>query len=145
MSVRAFLDTNIFVYAADVYAADKGDDKKRATADALIGRAIDRNTGVVSYQVVQEFLNVALKKFVVPLTTEQARLYLGAVFRPLFAVQPSMGLFSDALDIRSRHRLSWYDSLIVAAAAEAGCSVLYTEDLSHGAKINGVQIENPFL
>src|ERR1700683_2348377 len=140
MSVRAFLDTNIFVYAVD-----RADGKKRATADALIGRAIDRKTGVVSYQVVQEFLNIALKKFVVPFTAEQARLYIGAVFRPLFAVQPSMGLFSDALDIRSRHRLSWYDSLIVAAAAEAGCSVLYTEDLSHGAKINGVLIQNPFL
>jgi predicted nucleic acid-binding protein len=140
MSVRAFLDTNIFVYAAE-----PGDRKKQAAADALIGRMIDRKTGVVSYQVVQEFLNVALKKFVVPFTAEQARLYIGAVFRPLFAVQPSMGLFSDALDIRSRHRLSWYDSLIVAAAVEAGCTVLYTEDLSHGTKINGVQITNPFL
>jgi predicted nucleic acid-binding protein len=140
MSVRAFLDTNIFVYAVD-----HGDNKKRATADALIGRAIDRKTGVVSYQVVQEFLNVALKKFVVPFTAEQARLYIGVVFRPLFAVQPSMGLFSDALDIRSRHRLSWYDSLIVAAAVESGCAVFYTEDLSHGTKINGVRIENPFL
>ena len=140
MSVRAFLDTNVFVYAVD-----QGDKQKKATADALIGRAIDRKTGVVSYQVVQEFLNVALKKFVVPLTTEQARLYIGVVFRPMFAVQPSMGLFSDALDIRSRHRLSWYDSLIVAAAVEAGCSVLYSEDLSHGTKINGVRIENPFL
>ena len=100
---------------------------------------------MVSYQVIQEFLNVALTKFAVPLTTEQARLYIGAVFRPLFAVQPSMGLFSDALDIRSRHRLSWYDSLIVGAAVEAACSVLYTEDHSHGTKINGVRIENPFL
>jgi predicted nucleic acid-binding protein len=88
---------------------------------------------------------VALKKFAVPFTAEQARLYIGAVFRPLFAVQPSLGLFSDALDIRSRHKLSWYDSLIVAAAVEAGCGVLYTEDLRHGMKINGVQIENPFL
>lgn len=140
MSVRPFLDTNIFVYAVD-----RSDGKKQATADGLIGRAIDRKNGVVSYQVVQEFLNVALKKFVVPLTHEQARLYIAAVFRPLFAVQPSLGLFSDALDIRSRYRFSWYDSLIVAAAVEAGCSVLYTEDLTHGQKINGVRIENPFL
>jgi predicted nucleic acid-binding protein len=140
MSVRAFLDTNLFVYAVE-----PGGGKKRATADALIGRAIDRKTGVISYQVVQEFLNVALKKFAVPFTAEQARLYIGAVFRPLLAVQPSMGLFSDALDIRSRHRLSWYDSLIVAAAVESGSSVLYTDGLSHGTKINGVRSENPFL
>jgi len=140
MSVRAFLDTNIFVYAVD-----QGAGKKQTIADALIARAIDRRDGVVSCQVVQEFLNVALGKFKVPLTAEQARLYVSSVFRPLLAVQPSLGLFSDAIDIRSRHKLSWYDSLIVAAAVEAGCSVLYTEDLSHGMKINGVQIENPFL
>lgn len=140
MSVRAFLDTNIFVYAVD-----RGDMNKQKAADSLIGRMIDRRSGVVSYQVVQEFLNVALRKFVVPFTAEQARLYLGTVFRPLLAVQPSLGLFSDAIDIRSRHKLSWYDSLIVAAAIEADCSVLYSEDLSHGMKINGVQIENPFL
>jgi predicted nucleic acid-binding protein len=140
MSVRAFLDTNIFVYAVD-----HGSGKKQAAAEALIGRMIERKTGVVSYQVIQEFLNVALKKFTVPFKVEQARLYLGAVFRPLFAVQPSLALYSEALDIRSRHRLSWYDSVIVAAAVEAGCTVLYTEDLKHGAKINGVRIENPFL
>ena len=147
MSVRSFLDTNIFVYAVGSLprTGNRGDVKKKAIADALIGRTIDRRNGVVSYQVVQEFLNVALKKFEVPLTDEQARLYIGTVFRPLFAVQPSLGLFSDALDIRTRHRLPWYNSLIVAAAVEGGCSVLYTEDLSHGMKINGVRIENPFL
>jgi predicted nucleic acid-binding protein len=140
MSVRSFLDTNIFVYAVDPSGGNK-----RTIADTLIGQTIDRRNGVVSYQVVQEFLNVALKKFAVPFTAEQARLYISAVFRPLFAVQPSLGLFSDALDIRVRYQLSWYDSLIVAAAVEAGCSTLYTEDLSHGMKINGVLIQNPFL
>jgi|ERR1700678_2724717 predicted nucleic acid-binding protein len=140
MNARAFLDTNIFVYAVD-----QGESHKRTIADALIGRTIERRNGIVSYQVVQEFLNVALKKFEVPLTNEQARLYIATVFRPLFAVQPSLRLFNDAIDIRTRHQLSWYDSLIVAAAVEGGCSVLYTEDLSHGMKINGVKIENPFL
>jgi predicted nucleic acid-binding protein len=48
------------------------------------------------------------------------------------------------MEIRTRHRISWYDSLIVAAAVEGGCSVLYSEDLSHGMKIRGVTIENPF-
>ena len=73
-------------------------------ADALIGRVIHRKNGVVSYQAIQEFLNVALNKFEVPLTVEQARLYIGAVFRPLLAVQSSLGLFSDALDIHSWRR-----------------------------------------
>lgn len=140
MNARPFLDTNIFVYSVD-----QGEPHKRPIADALIARTIERRNGIVSYQVVQEFLNVALKKFEVPLTNEQARLYISTVFRPLFAVQPSLRLFNDAIDIRTRYRLSWYDSLIVAAAVEGGCSVLYTEDLRHGMKINGVKIENPFL
>jgi predicted nucleic acid-binding protein len=54
-------------------------------------------------------------------------------------------LFSDAIEIRARYRLAWYDSLIVAAAVEAECGVLYSEDLKHGMEINGVRIENPFL
>jgi predicted nucleic acid-binding protein len=54
-------------------------------------------------------------------------------------------LFREALTIYKRHKLSWYDSLIMAAAVEAGCSVIYTEDMHHGAKIGGVRIENPFL
>jgi predicted nucleic acid-binding protein len=136
---RAFLDTNIFIYAAGQEGGAKS-----SIAEQLIDNMIDRGTGVISYQVVQEFLNVALKKFVHPLTDEQARLFISTTFRPMLAVQSSLGLYGEALAVSSRHQLSWYDSLIIAAAAEARCSVLYTEDLQHGAKIAGVRIENPF-
>jgi predicted nucleic acid-binding protein len=139
MSDRIFLDTNIFVYSVDAATGAKA-----AIADNLIRRALAEQNAWISYQVIQEFLNVALRKFQVPLPVEQARRYLTTVFRSLGVVHSSLGLFSEATEICSRHRLSWYDSLILAAATEAGCSVLYTEDLQHGAKLNGILIENPF-
>jgi predicted nucleic acid-binding protein len=59
-------------------------------------------------------------------------------------IPSSLGLFSDAMGVRDRYRISWYDSLIVAAAAMAGCNKLLTEDLQDGATLAGVRIENPF-
>ena len=140
MNGRSFLDTNVFVYDIDA-AAPKA---KRTVAYSLIRDALTQHRTVISYQVIQEFMAVAIRKFPSSVTLPDARRYLEAVLKPMLAVHSSVELFQDALDICSRYQLSWYDSLIVAAASEASCSVLYTEDLQHGAKINGVRIENPF-
>jgi len=139
MSGRAFLDTNIFIYSFD-----RTDPPKARLAQQIITDHAARGNGVISFQVVQEFFNVAFRKFQPALRPEEATNYLLTVLRPFLAVDSSIGLYSAALAIRLRYQLSWYDSLIVAAASEASCSVLYTEDLQHGAKINGVKIENPF-
>jgi predicted nucleic acid-binding protein len=139
MSDRVFLDTNIFVYAVD-----EPTNPKSAIADRLIADGLGMQNAVVSYQVVQEFLNVVLTKFARPMPAEQAARYMTTVFRGLHMIHSSLGLFSDAMDVRTRHRISWYDSLIVAAASMAGCKRLYTEDLQDGATIAGVRIENPF-
>lgn len=140
MSGKSFLDTNVFVYDVDKSAPRE----KRAVARGLIRDALEQRRGVVSYQVIQEFLNVATRKFSHPLAIPDARNYVTVVFQPLLAVQPSLDLFHEALDIGARYRISWYDSLILAAASKAKCTVLYSEDLSHGTKINGVRVENPF-
>jgi predicted nucleic acid-binding protein len=140
MNGKSFLDTNIFVYDIDADAPKA----KKKIADHLIRDALTKHRSVVSYQVIQEFLAVAIRKFPASITVPDARRYLETVLKPMLSVHSSIELFHEALDIGVRHQLSWYDSLIVAAAAEAGCSVLYTEDLRHGAKINGVKIENPF-
>ena len=140
MSDRNFLDTNIFVYAVTVDGGEQS-----SIAEQLVERSLESHDAVISYQVVQEFLSVVLTKFKVPLPVDQVRRYVATVFREMHMVHSSLGLFSEAIDIRGRHRLSWYDSLIVAAAVEAKCTVLLTEDLQHGAKIEGVRIENPFL
>src|SRR5271168_2278018 len=140
MSAKYFLDTNIFVYSFDL--ADAG---KREIATKLIEKALRSGQGVVSYQVVQEFFNVALRKFKNPLDARQCDLYLDSVFVPLIAVHSSIQLFERALETMPKLRMSWYDSLILAAAAEAGCSLLYSEDLQHGRKIGDVEIRNPFI
>jgi predicted nucleic acid-binding protein len=140
MSARFFLDTNIFVYAFDARAP-----AKRKRAMALIRDAGDTGNGVVSYQVVQEFFNVALRKFSVPMSAAEAEQYLMTVFRPLLAVHSSPALYLNAIEIAGRYRLRWFDSLIVAGAIESDCQVLFSEDLQHGQKIGAVRIENPFL
>ena len=139
MSGRFFLDTNIFVYTFDATAPAKA-----ARAKELVYRALKTKIGVVSYQVVQEFFNVAMRRFESPLTAAEADQYLAATFRPLLAVHSSPALFSEALRLGSKFRLAWYDSLIVAAAIEAQCDTLYSEDLQHGQRLESVTVTNPF-
>jgi predicted nucleic acid-binding protein len=140
MNARFFLDTNIFVYSFDRSSAAKS---RRAVQ--LIREAVTTRKGVVSYQVVQEFFNLALRRFAQPMTVSEAEQYLSSVFRPLLAVQSSPALISEALRLTGKHRLSWYDALIVAAAIEGGCGVLYSEDLQHGQHFGELRIENPFV
>jgi predicted nucleic acid-binding protein len=71
--------------------------------------------------------------------------YLDTVFRPMLRVHSSPALYARALALHSRYRLSWYDSLIVCAAIEAECGILYSEDLQHGQRFETLQIQNPFL
>ncbi|MGC2450084.1 MAG: PIN domain-containing protein [Candidatus Sulfotelmatobacter sp.] len=139
MSGRFFLDTNVFVYTFDPDARPKS-----RKAAQLIERAADSGEGIVSYQVVQEFFNVAFRRFSPAMSTAEAEQYLITVFRPLLAVHSSPSLYLSALRITSQHKLSWYDSLIVAAALESECNVLYSEDLQDGRRIENLRIQNPF-
>jgi len=141
MSVdRVFLDTNIFVYASDRRHAGKS-----RRAEELIVETIDRQSGVVSYQVLQEFFNVALTRFAKPMTVAEAERYLSSIFQPLFTVQSSPALLVEALRIRDRYRLSWYDALIVAAAVGADCAILCSEDLQDGQRFGSTRVKNPFV
>jgi predicted nucleic acid-binding protein len=139
MSGRFFLDTNVFVYAFDANSP-----KKSAQSNKLIRSAIETRGGIVSYQVVQEFFHVALRRFAKPMSTADAEQYLSTTFRPLLSVHSSPALYGEALRIAARFRLRWYDSLIVASAIEGQCDVLYSEDFPHGQQFSGVTISNPF-
>jgi predicted nucleic acid-binding protein len=139
MSAKYFLDTNIFIYSLDATVPAKA---RRATS--LIREGLDTGNGIVSYQVVQEFFNVSLRGFAKPMSVFAAEEYLNTTFRPLLAVHSSPALFISALQIYAQHHFSWYDSFIVAAAKEAGCSVLYSEDMEHGQRIGELRMENPF-
>lgn len=140
MSGRFFLDTNLFIYTFDDSAPAKA---KKATE--LIRRASNTGEGIVSYQVVQEFFNVAIRRFSRPMTLAEAEQYLITVFRPLLAVHSSPALYVEALRLSANHNLAWYDSLIVAAALEGQCDVLYSEDLQHGQRIEDLRVKNPFV
>ena len=139
IKAKYFLDTNIFVYSFDA-----GNPYKAKQATTLIRRAITSRQGIVSDQVVQEFFNVALRRFGNPMTQGDAEQYLGTVFRPLLAVHSSVALFQEAMALLSRYRLSWYESLIVAAAQVGECEILYSEDFRHGLKFGKLRVQNPF-
>ncbi len=140
MSDRFFLDTNIFVYSFDQSAPAKA-----TRAAQLIREALTTQKGVISYQVVQEFFNVALRRFSKPMQASDAGQYLIAVFRPLLAVHSSQALYAEALFLYAQNHLSWYDSLIVSAAIQARCEILFSEDLQHGQRFGSLQVRNPFL
>ena len=139
MNAESFMDTNIFVYQLE-----RLDVRKADIADKLIEHGIDTQTACISFQVVQECLNTMLRKAEVPLTEDEMRRYMTDVLAPLYRVQPDIPLYQKALDIRARYRFSFYDALIIAAAVEAGCKTLYSEDLTHAQQTEGVTIINPF-
>jgi len=140
MNGRFFLDTNVFVYSFDPASGVKA---RRAAQ--LIRQAVTTRKGIVSYQVVQEFFNVALRRFARPMTAVEAEQYLATIFRPMLAIHSSPALFGEALRLSERYRQSWYDCLVLAAAIEGQCSILYSEDLQHGQRFGELRIENPFL
>jgi predicted nucleic acid-binding protein len=140
MSDRFFLDTNIFVYSFDQSTARKSEEAVR-----LIDQALTTGNGVISYQVVQEFFNVAYRRFPEPMRVEQAEQFLSSVLRPLWAIYSSPALCLRALQILDRFQLQWYDALIVAGALEAKCAILYSEDFQNGQKFDDLEIRNPFL
>src|SRR5580704_8515461 len=139
MKGKFFLDTNVFVYVFDATAPAKA-----GKAARLVRNAVDTGKGIVSYQVVQEFFNVALRRFSQPMGAAEAEQYLITVFRPLLAIHSSPALYVEALRIAGKYRVAWYDSIIVASALEGRCDVLYSEDFQQGREIEGLRIENPF-
>lgn len=134
-----FLDTNIFVYSFDDSAP-----AKQKIARQLIKDALESQRGIVSTQVVQEFLNVAQRKFATPLTNTDARLYVSTVLSPLCQHTPTIRFYDFALLLQAEVGFSLYDTLIVAAALDAGCKTLCSEDMQNGQIIRGMTILNPF-
>jgi predicted nucleic acid-binding protein len=134
-----FIDTNVFVYLFD-----ETDNRKREIAGRLVRTALETQTACISHQVIQETLNVVTRKLPSPMTPENAQRFLEQILAPLWQIMPNVALYRRGLYIQARYGFSFYDSLIIAAALESGCSRLYSEDLQHGQQIEGMTIENPF-
>jgi predicted nucleic acid-binding protein len=140
MNDKFFLDTNIIVYSFDSSAP-----RKQTIARELIRTALSRQAGCLSYQVIQEFLNVATRKFATPLSSQDCQRFLRDILAPLCEVFPTIELYYHSLQTADRWRYAFYDSLIVTAALQASCTVLYSEDLQHGQVIPPLTVVNPFL
>lgn len=135
--MRAFIDTNVLVYAVD----RAEDDKRRIAQDLLARRSAEV---VLSAQVLSELYAVLTRKFRESITLEQAASFVDRI-SVLSVIAIDADLVRDAITLSREAQLSYWDGLIVAAARESACEVVLTEDLSHGAVIGGVRIENPFL
>lgn len=128
---EVFLDTNVLLYVVS------GDSAKADRAEELIAGG-----GVISVQVLNEFVSVALRKFAMSLP--EIREVLSAV-RAVCSVEPLSEKTHDlALELTGHFQLSFYDGLIVAAAILANCSVLYSEDMQDAQTMESVTIRNPF-
>ena len=134
-----FIDSNVFVYLFD-----ETEPAKKASATDLLKRCLSQRSAVISFQVVQETLNVITRKLKVPVSIADAREFLDTVMAPLWRIMPSPKIYHRALDVEERYHYGFFDALILASALEGGCTRLYSEDLQDGQKIEQLVIENPF-
>jgi len=136
MPDRSFLDTNVLVYT------DDGDaDEKKAAALDLFARLRRERTGVVSTQVLQEYVVASTRKLGVASDTARRKVQL---FSRLEVVVIDTKQIVGAIDLTRLHKLSFWDALIIRSALDVNCRVLYSEDLQPDRRIDGLRIVNPF-
>ncbi|EKD88309.1 MAG: PilT protein [uncultured bacterium] len=140
MNDKYFIDTNILIYSID-----NQDKVKKPRSLALVNEAIISRNGIISWQVLQEFLNVATRKFETTFKPHDLSEYTQKVLNPLCEIYPDINLYHDALGINQSTNYSFYDSLILASAIRAECTILYSEDFQAGQIINRLKVVNPFL
>src|SRR6266567_4386944 len=133
MPGKVFFDTNVLIYAI------AQNDSRGPRAEALLAAG-----GVVGVQVLNEFVSVARRKMRMPWKDVTEALDAIRVLCPA-PVSITISTHEMALKIAQDHGCEIYDALVVAAALEAGCAILYSEDLQHGQIINGkLTVRNPF-
>jgi len=137
-ATREFVDANVLVYAFDASAG-----RKQQRAKRLLDRLWQDGTGCISVQVLQEFFVTVTRKVASPLPVDDAKARVRelATWR-VFA--PTAEDVVAAIELHTQTRLGFWDAMIVLAAAESGCDLLWTEDLSDGQLLRGVRVRNPF-
>lgn len=138
MTAAVFVDTNVLLYARDL-----SEPVKRERAKAWLDHLWRERLGRTSIQVLSEFYYNATRKLRPGLTSEDA----WGRLQPYLAWSPQpvdQALLARAREVERRHRLSWWDSMVVGAAQLQGCAVLLTEDLQDGALYGNVRVRSPF-
>ena len=134
-----FVDTNVLVYAFD-----KSGSPKQRGAQGLMNELMEQDRLRVSTQVLQELYVTLTRKAMRPCSSEEALAVVEDLAAwPLMVVD--YAAIRAAVGLADQAKLSFWDALVVVAAARAGAAVLYTEDLNDGQEILGVRIENPFV
>jgi predicted nucleic acid-binding protein len=134
----AFVDTNVLVYAFE-----KGSSPKKQPAKLLTEELIDEDRLRISTQVIQELFVTLTRKGSQRCSSEEALGIIDALtVWPLIAID--FAAIRGAIRLADQAKLSFWDALIVVAAARSGAAVLYTEDLNDGQELLGVRISNPF-
>jgi len=134
---KIFIDTNIFVYTLD-----KEEPQKRKQARKTLKRLVEGHNPVVSTQVIQEFYVVASTKLKADRALVKTMIHN---FRNMEVVNNDLGLIEQAIDISLTLQLSFWDSLIIAAAEKANCEFVLSEDMSSGGVYRGVTVVNPLV
>jgi predicted nucleic acid-binding protein len=133
-----FFDTNIIVYAYDNHFPDK-----QQQAQEIIISAVKNGNGVLSTQVLGEFFTVITRKIKMPISVRNARdiiQYMGSM--PVQEID--LLIVKRAIDTLEQYKISYWDSLIIAAAERARCKCILSEDFNAGQKYHGIEITNPF-
>jgi predicted nucleic acid-binding protein len=136
MSERSFFDTNVLVYADDQAAP-----AKQRRAIELVAEHRRARSGVVSLQVLQEYFVTVTKKMRVDAAIARRRVELLAEFD---LAAPDLADILAAIDLHRLHGFSFWDALVLRSAKQAGCSVIFSEDMRHAREIDGLHIVNPF-
>jgi predicted nucleic acid-binding protein len=139
MTDRVFVDTNIWIYARDPQQATK-----QRIAQQWLSSLWEHGNGRTSIQVLSEYYINSTRRLSHPLTPDEA----WTDVMSMFAWQPISvddELLRMARSVEQRWRLSWWDSMIAAAAQAQRCAVLLSEDMQHGSSIGDVRVQNPFV
>ncbi len=134
---KVFFDTNILVYSVDERTPEK-----KVIASNLLDEASRSKNGIISTQSLQEFYNAAVKKL--NLSKQAAKEYVDFFSKQFPVKEISIPLIIKAIDISIKNGLSFWDSLILSAANDTGCILVYSEDMNSGQIICGTKVLNPF-
>ncbi len=138
MTDRAFLDTNILVYAHDAASPEK-----KAKSQQLIFQCLRDGLGVISPQVLSEFFVTVTRKVARPLTAAHAKKEI-LLLSSMATVDIDATLVIRAVDMREQWQLNYWDALILVSAERADCGTVYSEDLSDGQRYGNVTVRNPY-
>jgi predicted nucleic acid-binding protein len=138
MPGKYFLDSNIIVYAHDI------DKKYRQIAEQDIIDGVLSGNAVISAQVISEFFVTVTQKIKEPLSISAAEAEVALLSR-LEVVALDIFLVQTAIQLQRKHKLSYWDSLILASAIKAGCAEIHSENFTDGRRYEGVLVKNIFL